>query len=80
MLDIGLITQSICLLAYDKGLGTCIMAATVRYPAAIREIALIPDDKRIIAGIALGYPDPTFPLNNIDRQRAEVAEFVHWVE
>jgi len=80
MLDIGIITQTICLLAHDKGLGTCIMAATVRYPDAIRKISGIPDDKRIILGIALGYPDPNSPLNNIPRQRAEINEFVHWTE
>jgi nitroreductase len=80
MLDIGLITQTICLIAHDKGLGTCIMAAAARYPAEIRKITAIPDDKRIIAGIALGYPDLSFPLNNIERERAKLTEFVHWVE
>jgi nitroreductase len=80
MLDIGLITQTICLVAHDKGLGTCIMAAAARYPAEIRKIAAIPDDKRIVAGIALGYPDPSFLLNNIERERAKLNEFVHWVE
>jgi nitroreductase len=80
MLDIGLITQSICLIAHDKGLGTCIMAAAARYPADIRKIAAIPDDIRILAGIALGYPDLTFPLNSINRDRAEIGEFVHWAK
>ncbi len=80
MLDIGLITQSICLLAHDKGLGTCIMASAVRYPAAIKKIAMIPEDRRIIAGIALGYPEPNYPLNHIDRKRADITEFVHWVD
>ncbi|MGV8057829.1 MAG: nitroreductase [Smithellaceae bacterium] len=80
MLDIGLITQTICLLAHDKGLGTCILAAAARYPDAIRKITSIPEDRKIIAGIALGYPDLTFPLNNIDRQRAEISEFVHWMK
>jgi nitroreductase len=80
MLDIGLITQTICLVAHDKGLGTCIMAAAAWYPAEIRKIAVIPDDKRIVAGIALGYPDLSFPLNNIERERAKLTEFVHWVE
>lgn len=79
LLDIGLITQTICLLAHDKGLGTCIMASAVLYPSAIRKIALIPDDKKIVAGIALGYPDPAFSLNAIDRKRAEITEILHWV-
>lgn len=80
MLDIGLITQTICLLAHDKGLGTCLMAATARYAAEIRKITAIPKDKKIVVGIALGYPDWDFPLNNIQRERAGVDEIVHWVE
>ncbi len=80
MHDIGLITQTICLLAQEKGLGTCILAAAARYPAAVRKIAAIPDDKRIITGIALGYPEQANPINSIDRTRMETAEFVRWVE
>ena len=80
MLDIGLITQTICLAAHDKGLGTCLLAATARYSAEIRKIAAIPDDKKIVVGIALGYPDPSFSLNNFERNRAKLDEFVHWME
>jgi nitroreductase len=80
MLDIGLIAQTICLAAHDKGLGTCLLAATARFPAEIRKIAAIPDDKKIVMGIALGYPDPSFPLNNFERSRAKLDEFVHWME
>lgn len=80
MLDIGIIVQSICLSAYDKGLGTCLLAAAARYPAEIRKIAAIPDDKKIVVGVALGYPDASFPLNTFDRERAPLDEFVHWVE
>jgi nitroreductase len=80
MLDIGLITQTICLAAYGNGLGTCLLAAAARFSAEIRKIAAIPDDKRIVVGIALGYPDPSFPLNNFERERAKLTEFVHWME
>jgi nitroreductase len=80
MLDVGLVVQSICLLAHGKGLGTCIMAAAVRYPDPLRKIASIPDDRRIAVGIALGYPDPDYPLNRFERKRAEPREIVHWVD
>jgi nitroreductase len=80
MLDIGLIAQTICLAAYDKGLGTCLLAAAARYSSEIRKIAAIPEDKKIVVGIALGYPDPSFPLNNFERERAKLDEFVHWME
>ena len=80
MLDIGLIAQTICLAAHDKGLGTCLLAAAARYSIEIRKIAAIPDDKKIVVGIALGYPDPSFSLNNFERSRAKLDEFVHWME
>ncbi len=80
MLDLGLVVQSICLLAHARGLGTCIMAAAVRYPDLLRKIASIPDDRRIAVGIALGYPDPDYPLNRFERMRAEPREIIHWVD
>ncbi len=80
MLDVGLVVQTICLLAHGKGLGTCIMAAAVRYPDRLRKIASIPDDRRIVVAIALGHPDLDYPLNRFDRKRAELREFVHWVD
>jgi nitroreductase len=80
MLDAGLIAQTICLAAYDKGLGTCLLAAAARYPAEIRKLAAVPADKKIVVGIALGYPDPSFPLNTFERERAELDEFVHWLD
>ena len=80
MLDVGLIAQTICLAAHDKGLGTCLLAAAARYPAEIRKIAAIPDDKKIVVGIAMGYPDPSVPLNNFERSRAKLDEIIYWVE
>jgi nitroreductase len=79
MFDLGLITQTICLLAHDKGLGTLIMYAAIMYPSILRKIAAIPEDRRIIVGIALGYPDHEFPLNHFERKRADLSEFVTWV-
>ena len=79
LFDLGLITQTICLLAFDKGLGTLIMYAAIMYPSILREIASIPEDKRIIVGIALGYPDQESPLNSFERKRVDLSEFVKWV-
>ncbi len=80
MLDVGLVVQTICLLAHARGLGTCIMAAAVRYPDALRKVASIPDDRRIVAAVAVGYPDPEYPLNRIERKRADLREIVRWVD
>lgn len=80
MLDIGLITQTICLAAHDKGLGSCIMAMAVVRPELLRKVAAIPESSRIIAGIAMGYPEAEFPLNRFERKRAQLGDFVKWVE
>jgi len=80
MLDVGLVLQTLCLLAHDRGLGTCIMAVTVRNPQLLRKIASIPEDKRVIMGIAMGYPDENASINRFERTRAASEELVHWVD
>ncbi|HRV42675.1 MAG TPA: nitroreductase [Syntrophales bacterium] len=79
LFDMGLIVQTICLLAYEEGIGSCVMAAAVGYPDLLREAAGIPDDRRIVMGVALGYPDTEAGVNNFPRPRAPLAELVTWV-
>jgi len=79
MLDIGLILQTFCLLAHDKGLGTCILAASVMYPEIAREVFSIPETKRLVMGAALGWPDTEARVNSFQRNRGKLEEFVSWV-
>jgi nitroreductase len=79
MLDAGIFLQTFCLLAHDRGLGACIMAALVSYPGIVREIFDIPEDKRLVMGVALGWPDTEGPVNRFERKRGSVGEFVQWV-
>jgi nitroreductase len=78
MLDTGAIMQTVCLLAHARGLGSCILAASVRYPAVIREIIPIPETKVVIIGVAVGYPDAGAPVNQFARERANPHEFTLW--
>jgi nitroreductase len=78
LFDSGLIVQSVCLAAHDKGLGTCIMAMAVRYPDALRELLPEAADKQFVIGVALGYPDNEAPVNRFERPRAQLEEFVTW--
>ena len=80
MLDVGLITQTLCLVAHGKGVGTCIMAAAVGYPDVLRMVALIPESRRIVVSVAMGYPESADPINQFERPRAGLSEFVRWVE
>jgi nitroreductase len=79
MLDAGIFLQTFCLLAHDKGLGTCIMAAIVNYPVIVRDLFSIPDSKVLVMGAALGWPDPDAPVNAFERKRGTLEEFVKWV-
>jgi len=78
MLDTGAIMQTVCLLAHARGLGSCILAASVRYPALIREIIPIPETKAVIIGVAVGYADREAPVNQFTRERANPDEFTLW--
>jgi len=78
MLDVGLILQTFCLLAHDKGLGTCILAASVMYPEIARKAFSIPDSKRLVMGVALGWPDTEAAVNSFKRNRARLKECVRW--
>ena len=80
MLDIGAIMQTVCLLAHARGLGSCLLAASVRYPALIREIIPIPETKAVIIGVTIGYPDGEAPINQFTRTRANSDEFTNWVQ
>ena len=57
LLDTGLLVQSVCLAAYDRGLGTCIVATIVRHPELLRELLPGSEGKRLALGVTLGYPD-----------------------
>lgn len=79
LLDIGAVTSYICLAALHYGLGTCIEDQGVLYPEVVREIAGIPDEKRIMIAVAMGYPDPDFPANRLETPREPVDSITTWV-
>ena len=78
LLDLGLFSQSIMLAAVNLGLGTCSLAAAVAHPQVLREILDIPEKKKIIYGMAIGYPDWQHPVNKVETQREPTANFARW--
>ncbi|MGD9686097.1 MAG: nitroreductase [Desulfobacter sp.] len=77
-LDAGLVIQNICLAAVDFGLATCIENQGIIYSDVIREIIQIPDDKRLLGAIAIGYPDWDFPANQVISPREDVENVITW--
>ena len=78
LLDVGLITQTICLTALNYDLGTCIGVQGVMYPDVVRKFTNIPESKRIIVSIAIGYPDWDFPANKLQSKREAVESITTW--
>jgi nitroreductase len=78
LIDIGIVIQSICLAALEHDLATCIEDQGCMYPDVLRELAEIPDTKRIVMAMAIGYPDWDFPANRIETTRVPIDEITLW--
>lgn len=52
--DAGIVVMSISMVAYEEGLGSCILGAIER--AKLRRILDVPDNLEIVLAVALGYP------------------------
>ena len=79
LLDIGAAIQTLCLAAVRFGLGTCIEDQGVMYPDVLRQHARIPDSKRIIMAVAIGYPDSDFPANRVRAAREPLDSLTTWL-
>lgn len=80
MMDMGIYMSGVCLLAKEKGLGTLVLSTVIRYPDLFRSLLPIPDNKRVVMGIAMGYPSEGASINQFERQRISIDDFVSWVE
>ena len=76
--DMGSIAQTICLVAMNYGLGTCIQMQGISYPDVVRKFAPIPESKRMVVCIPIGYPDWDFPVNKLESKREPLDNFVTW--
>jgi nitroreductase len=79
LLDIGALIQNICLTALDFDLGTCIEVQGTMYPDVLRKYTHIPESKRIIMAIAIGYPDWDFPANKVESEREPIKNVATWL-
>lgn len=77
--DIGAVAQNICLVAAEKGLGTCIEYQAVMYNNHYYDILNIPKNKTFICGIAIGEIDTDFPANKIESKRESIDDITGWI-
>ena len=79
LLDIGAVMQNICLAALHFGLGTCIEDQGVMYPEVVKKFTGIPESKRLLIAISMGYPDESAQANRVASTRESVDNLTTWV-
>jgi nitroreductase len=77
-LDLGSIGTTICYAAVQEGLGTIYLAASMHFPDIVRNVLDIPEDKKVIIGIAIGFPHPDAPAALFRSSRAPVEEILRF--
>lgn len=80
ILDMGMFAQTLMLTAHAYGLGTVPQAFLTDYPRVVKNFLGIPDSKRLILGISIGYPDTSAKINSYRSDRIKAEDIIKWVE
>ncbi|MCU1648045.1 MAG: nitroreductase [Nocardia sp.] len=75
-LDCGLYINSVLLGAQSLGLAAAPQAALASYSPFLHEYFGLPDNRRVLVGICLGYPDIDHPINSFRTARADLGDAV----
>ena len=78
LVDLGLFAGYLLLSAHALGLGTCPIGLITAFADDIREELSIREERDVVLGIAVGYPDGAAPVNRVHSDRAPLSEFVRW--
>ena len=77
--DIGVALGYFVLAAHPFGLATCPIGLIAAYKDEIKDLLNIPENKHVIIGVALGYPDWQSPINRFKSPRDDLDKFVRWI-
>jgi nitroreductase len=79
MLCVGLAVGYLLLAAEDIGLGACPIGLITAYEEEIKDQLNISETKKILLGIALGYPDKTAVINRFRSKREDMGNLIRWI-
>ena len=79
MICIGVFLGYLLLAARSLGLGTCPIGIINPYGHEIKEFLNVPEEKELMVGIGLGYPDPDSPVNRVSTERVDLNKSAKWV-
>jgi len=79
-IDCGAYVHNFMLAASSLGVASIAQAAQAAVAGFWRERLALPEDRKVVCGIAFGYEDPAHPANAFRTSRAELAQAVQWVD
>lgn len=77
--DVGTAVGYLVLAAEASGLATCPIGLITDYADEIKELLNIPENKKVVIGIALGYADKENPIGQFRSSRADLKELARWI-
>ena len=78
--DMGLFAQNLILAAHSFGVESCLQASVTNYALEIKQFLDIPESKKLVICISLGYPDEKAKLNTYRSLKQKPDEFTKWYE
>jgi len=78
LMDVGISISYLLLSAHALGLGTCPIGLITAFDDDIREFLNIPDEKKVVLAIAVGYPDPSAQINRVRSNRVSPEQVTRW--
>jgi nitroreductase len=75
---LGMLMQSVALAAIDHGVSSCFQEAWANHRGALHKHFGLGEHEMIYAGMALGYPDDSAPVNSLRSDRASLEEIVEF--
>ena len=76
VLDCGGYVANLTTAALDRGVATIAQGALGMQAGEIRELLALPEDRLVVCGVALGWPDAEASVNQFRTSRAELDDFV----
>lgn len=76
--DMGLFAQNLVLAIHACGLGSCLQASVTDYAPEIKKFLGIPESKKMLVCLSLGYPDYEAKLNTYRAIKQKPEAFTKW--
>ena len=78
--DVGIVLGYLVLSAHALGLATCPIGLITAYEDEVKEELNLSENKKLVVGLSVGYPDPESPINRFKSPRDDLEKVVRWID